>query len=73
MLLTFLGTGGHVGDYTRAAPCIALARMKDAWLFDAGEDTQRQFSKAYHIRPGKVPAAAAAAAVAQSHCSVPQL
>ena len=40
-MLTFLGTSGEAASPRRRAPALAVLRGKDAWLFDAGEDTQR--------------------------------
>ncbi|KAI8465185.1 MAG: hypothetical protein J3K34DRAFT_461521, partial [Monoraphidium minutum] len=54
MMLTFLGTSGETTGTSRAAPCAALLRGKDVWLFDAGEDTQRQVSAHPYMRPSKI-------------------
>ena len=51
MMVTLLGTSGEAVGAGRRAPCVALLRGKDAWLFDAGEDTQRVVSETEHMRP----------------------
>jgi hypothetical protein len=55
LTLTLIGgavDGGVSGDSTSA--CLSLLRERDAWLFDVGEDTQRQLMWTDHIRPSKV-------------------
>ena len=59
-MLTFLGTSGEAASPRRRAPALAVLRGKDAWLFDAGEDTQRAIA----TPPAAAVAAAAAAAAA---------
>lgn len=54
LMLTFLGTSGETIGASRRAPCAALLRGKDVWLFDAGEDTQRVLFEVEHMRPSKV-------------------
>jgi hypothetical protein len=54
MMVTLLGTSGEAVGAGRRAPCVALLRGKDVWLFDAGEDTQRVVSELDHMRPSKV-------------------
>jgi hypothetical protein len=55
LMMSFLGTGGHLpGQGGRATPCLAYVRQKDAWLIEAGEDSQRQLMYAEHIKPSKV-------------------
>lgn len=38
----------------RSAPAVALRKGKSNWLFDCGEDTQRQLLKQALVRPGKI-------------------
>jgi hypothetical protein len=55
LTLTLVGgavDGGVSGDSTSA--CLSLLRERDAWLFDVGEDTQRQLMWTEHVRPSKV-------------------
>lgn len=55
LTLTLIGgavDGGVSGDST--SPCLSLLRERDAWLFDVGEDTQRQLMWTDHVRPSKV-------------------
>jgi hypothetical protein len=55
LALTFLGTGGVLsGAGGRCAPGLALNRVKDVWMVDAGEDVQRQMMWVEHLRPSKV-------------------
>jgi len=49
-----MGTSGETVGAARRAPCVALLRGKDVWLFDAGEDTQRVISEIDYLRPSKV-------------------
>ncbi|KAL6757377.1 beta-lactamase-like protein [Haematococcus lacustris] len=49
-----LGSAGHSASRYRALPSLVLLRGKDAWVFDAGDDTQRQLGAMAHVRPSKV-------------------
>ncbi|KAJ9527574.1 hypothetical protein QJQ45_025846 [Haematococcus lacustris] len=49
-----LGSAGHSAGRYRALPSLVLLRGKDAWVFDAGDDTQRQLGAMAHVRPSKV-------------------
>eukprot|EP00775_Hariotina_reticulata_P008228 gene8228-8418_t len=54
LVLTLLG--GAEGDSTvgeAAPPCISLAREKDIWLWDVGEDVQRSLMWREHLKPSK--------------------
>lgn len=54
-MLTVVGGAAEGSVSGDASPCcVGLLREKDAWLFDAGEDTQRQLMWLEHIRPSKV-------------------
>ena len=39
---------------TRSGAAVALRKGKSNWLFDCGEDTQRQLLKQALVRPGKI-------------------
>lgn len=54
LMLTFLGTAPQMNSPRSNVPSIAVLRPKDAWIFDAGEDTQRQLLAMFHVRPAKV-------------------
>lgn len=42
------------GALRRASPAIALRKGKSNFLFDCGEDTQRQLLRQALVRPGKI-------------------
>lgn len=44
----------YVSAGHRSAPAVALRKGKSNWLFDCGEDTQRQLLKQALVRPGKI-------------------
>ncbi|GAX80820.1 hypothetical protein CEUSTIGMA_g8255.t1 [Chlamydomonas eustigma] len=54
LLLTILGTSMFQASKHRAQPSVVLMRAKDVIIFDAGDDTQRQFSRMEHVRASKV-------------------
>ncbi|KAG2454147.1 hypothetical protein HYH02_001183 [Chlamydomonas schloesseri] len=44
---------GSLGE-DRALGSLALSRGKDIFIFDVGDDTQRQVGQAYHVKPSKI-------------------
>ncbi|CAL8471292.1 g10834 [Coccomyxa elongata] len=54
MQLVFFGTSAQRPTKNRSAPAVALRKGKSNWLFDCGEDTQRQLLKQALVRPGKI-------------------
>lgn len=48
------GAAGGAASGDSSSCCLALLRERDAWLFDAGEDTQRALMWLEHLRPSKV-------------------
>ena len=52
--LNVSGCGECCGALRRASPAIALRKGKSNFLFDCGEDTQRQLLRQALVRPGKV-------------------
>ncbi|GIM04013.1 hypothetical protein Vretimale_8651 [Volvox reticuliferus] len=54
MSLTVLGSAAVRPTATRALASLAMARVKDIFIFDAGDDTQRQVAHAYHVKPSKI-------------------
>eukprot|EP00884_Botryococcus_braunii_P015693 jgi/Botrbrau1/2807/Bobra.0125s0018.1 len=51
--LVFLGTGAEPSP-ERAASCVVLRKSRSNWLFDAGEDAQRQIMLAPLVRTSKI-------------------
>ncbi|GLI65282.1 hypothetical protein VaNZ11_008774, partial [Volvox africanus] len=54
MSMTVLGSAAVRPTATRALASLAMARVKDIFIFDAGDDTQRQVAHAYHVKPSKI-------------------
>ena len=54
--LAVLGSGVAPPTPSRGAPCIAVRGEATAWLFDAGDDTQRQLVRTAPLRSGRVDA-----------------
>ncbi|KAG2432584.1 hypothetical protein HXX76_008928 [Chlamydomonas incerta] len=52
-LATRAAAAGSPGE-DRALGSLALARGKDIFIFDVGDDTQRQVGQAYHVKPSKI-------------------
>lgn len=46
MRIIFLGTSGSVPTLKRSLPCTMLQCPKEQWMFDCGENTQRQMMQA---------------------------
>ncbi len=53
MKVTLLGTGGAIPTLRRSLPAVALQREGDIFLFDCGEGTQVQITRA-GLSPGKL-------------------
>ncbi|GLC36187.1 hypothetical protein PLESTF_001470600 [Pleodorina starrii] len=54
MSLTVLGSAAVRPTDSRALASLAMGRVKDIFIFDAGDDTQRQVAHAYHVKPSKI-------------------
>ncbi|GMH33297.1 hypothetical protein BSKO_01131 [Bryopsis sp. KO-2023] len=54
MQFIFLGTSSWAAAPDRGLPSMAFRTQADTWLFDVGEDTQRQILKHPVLRPGKI-------------------
>ncbi|GIL56621.1 hypothetical protein Vafri_11958 [Volvox africanus] len=54
MSMTVLGSAAVRPTANRALGSLAMARVKDIFIFDAGDDTQRQVAHAYHVKPSKI-------------------
>ncbi|KAK9827696.1 hypothetical protein WJX81_001407 [Elliptochloris bilobata] len=52
--LCFLGTSAGHPTHIRSAAALALRKNKAIWLFECGEDTQRQLLRQPLVRPGKI-------------------
>ncbi|KXZ50002.1 hypothetical protein GPECTOR_18g157 [Gonium pectorale] len=54
LTLTSLGSAAVRASATRGLGGLAMARGKDIFIFDAGDDTQRQVGRLQHVRPSKI-------------------
>ena len=57
----------------RASPAIALRKGKSNFLFDCGEDTQRQLLRQALVRPGKIDRVFITRAAAETSFGLPGL